>query len=1200
LKRLPQSIERLESRLLMADISGLRHFGPDVGTLAGTGGVQSPTGPEVTTWVLLDGVSGQPVATFAHGARINLREIPNRSFNIEAIVTGGTATGVAFGFDGNRNFRTDVEGEFTLRTAGAPLTAAVGTHAVVATPQAAAGGAPGRAAAATFSFVDAPAGPADTLVLSADTLEFGDVVVGQTLTRQVTLTNAGAAGQANVTVTSVTAGTGDFADDFGPDVTLAPGESRVVTVSFKPSRTGSRTGTLRVQHDGANTPLTVDLIGRGRNAPNPSDTLPAVTSTDPASGAAGVRRDKTIQVNLKLPNGPLNASTVNDANVQLVRVADQARVPAALRVAGDNSIRIDPDVTLDANTAYEIRVSAGVKDNTGAALAPANIGFTTGDTFVPAASVRTVTDLDPDWKFFKGDVGGAQNAGFNDAGWSAVDLPHTYNATDGQDGGGDFYTGVGWYRKSFDVPASFNGRETFIRFDGAFLMADVYVNGQFAGRHEGGFSAFAFDVTPLLVPGQANLVAVKVDNTPNAGVAPLSGSEILLGGADFTFFGGLYRGVDLISTSTAHVDLLDFASGGLYVKQQNVTDGVAQLQVVTKLRNDAALPRMLSVTTDILDAGGTRVATVTASQLVPGNTTVDVTQPVTINNPHLWNGVSDPHLYEVYVTVAENGTVVDTASDTTGLRYFRVDPDQGFFLNGRHLDLHGVNYHQDRINEGWAVEPVDQEQDVALMKEMGVNFVRMSHYQHHPETYDLLDQAGIITWSEIPYIYDSTDTPAFKANIEQQLREMIRQNFNSPSIAFWGLFNGLELDPVTEQLVPHLNDVAHQEDPSRLTTGATVTRNAQNSPINFFTDVIAYNNYFGWYRGNFEDFGAYADSFHSQFPDQPFGISEFGAGGSVRQHGENVTSIEPTDGTFHPEEYQSLFHEAQWKQMVGRDYLWAKTIFAMFDFAVDERTEGDTPGRNDKGLVTYDRETRKDAFYFYKSNWTDTPTLHLNSKRYSNRPTRTVDVKAYSNLDAVQLFVNGQLVGSRNGNEVNVYTWEDVQLAAGENMIEVVGTRNGVEYSDSAVWNAPASAPPTNGLTGVYFNNNRLIGSDLIRYDSNLSFDWGSGAPAGIQADGWSARFTGAILADKSEEYTFYALADDGVRVFVNGSLVIDDWNNGASGERSGKITLEAGKRYTITVEYFDNVGNASLNVSWSSAGTPKQTIPGANLFTSF
>jgi hypothetical protein len=284
--------------------------------------------------------------------------------------------------------------------------------------------------------------------------------------------------------------------------------------------------------------------------------------------------------------------------------------------------------------------------------------------------------------------------------------------------------------------------------------------------------------------------------------------------------------------------------------------------------------------------------------------------------------------------------------------------------------------------------------------------------------------------------------------------------------------------------------------------------------------------------------------------------------------------------------------------MTGRDYLWAKTIFSMFDFAVDERTEGDTPGRNDKGLVTYDRETRKDAFYFYKANWTDTPTVHLNSKRYTERPTRTVDVKAYSNLDSVQLFVNGQLVGARSGNDVNVFTWEDVQLAPGDNTIEITGTRNGVDYTDSAVWTAPANQPPANGLIGTYFNNKRLIGSDLIRYDGDLNFDWGTGAPAGIQADGWSARFTGSILADRSEEYTFYATADDGIRVFVDEVLVIDDWNNGASGERSGKFTLAAGQRYDIVVEYFDNTGGASLSVAWSSPTTPKQIIPAGNLFT--
>ena len=493
-------------------------------------------------------------------------------------------------------------------------------------------------------------------------------------------------------------------------------------------------------------------------------------------------------------------------------------------------------------------------------------------------------------------------------------------------------------------------------------------------------------------------------------IAPLSGNEILLGGADFTFFGGLYRGVDLITTSTAHVDVLDFASSGVYVKQQNVTDAHADLQVTTRVRNDAAIPRMLAVTVDLVDAGGVRVGTVTASQLVPAGTTIDVTQPVGVDNPHLWNGTADPYLYNVYVTVPENGTVVDTGTTRRACAISASTPTTASSSTAITSTCTAwTTTRTGSTRDGRWTRPT-RSRTSRSCGEMGVNFVRMSHYQHHPETYDLFDKTGIITWSEIPLIYDTTDTPEFKANIEQQLREMIRQNYNHPSVVFWGLYNGLELDTGDEQLVPHLNDVAHQEDPSRRRPRppSRATRRIADQLLHRRHRLQRLLRLVS--RRASATSADYADRSTSSSP-PAVRRSASSAPAAARQHGEKFTSIEATDGNFHPEQYQALFHEQQWAPDEGPGLPLGQDDLSMFDFAVDDRTRATPPAATTRAWSPTTGD-RKDAFYFYKANWTSTPTLHLNDARYTQRPTRLVTVKAYSNLDSVQLFVNDQLVAS--------------------------------------------------------------------------------------------------------------------------------------------------------------------------------------------
>ena len=839
------------------------------------------------------------------------------------------------------------------------------------------------------------------------------------------------------------------------------------------------------------------------------------------------------------------------------------------------------------------------------------------DSAADVRGPRQVMDLEPGWRFQKSNVSGAEAVSFDDAAWSTVDLPHTWNSQDGQDGGTEdvdtYYRGVGWYRKQLAVPDTLVGKQLFLKFDGASLVSNVYVNGTFVGEHRGGFAAFTFDVTDVLRPGETNVIAVKVDNANKDDVAPLSGDHVTLGGADFTFFGGLYRGVDLIATDPVHVTLTDYASPGVYLKQTNVSRASADVDVITKVLNDGTEGKNVTVVADVLDADGNRVTQLTSTHFVAAGHQVQFSQRTVLHNPHLWNGRLDPYLYEVQVKVMPDGAAEpsDVISQPLGLRYFRTDPQNGFFLNGERYDLNGLNMHQDRLDKGWAVADADLQQDVDLLKEVGATMVRLVHYQHAEHTYDLLDRAGIVTWTEIPYVFDDNASEAFELNIKRQLRELIRQNYNHPSIAFWGLFNALYSDEVANRLVPELRELAYAEDPSRKTIAATANRVEPGAKINHLTDSIGFNDYFGWYRGEHDDFGGWADDFHDSFPSRVLGVAEYGAGGSVRQHEEDPDYVATTPNSrlgWHSEEYQNEFHEAHWAQMAERDWLNYKLVFNIFDFAVDDRDEGDTAGRNDKGLVTYDRATKKDSFYFYKSNWSDEPTVYVSSRRFVDRPDNETYVKIYSNLDSVELKVNGVSLGVKTGNDVNVFTWEDVGLAGGANTIEAVGTRDGQTFTDTVTWNAPgnspAPAPPPasvggDGLSATYFDNVDLTGPSISRVDRTVDFDWGLASPDPlIDAETFSARWTGKVVPQFTETYTFTTSSNDGVRLWVDGRLIIDQWVPGRTSEYSGSIELIGGQKHDLVLEYFDNIDKASMKLHWESASRSRQIIPRDRLFT--
>jgi beta-galactosidase len=458
----------------------------------------------------------------------------------------------------------------------------------------------------------------------------------------------------------------------------------------------------------------------------------------------------------------------------------------------------------------------------------------------------------------------------------------------------------------------------------------------------------------------------------------------------------------------------------------------------------------------VTDGAANIVTTLTNVVTLAPATISNVVAGATIANPHLWNGLADPYRYQVFVEVWNGPTAVDLVAQPLGFRWFSVDPTNGFFLNGHYLDLHGVSLHQDWLHRGWALGNAERVTNFAVLKELGATALRLSHYEHAEHTYQLADENGIILWSEISLVNHITESPAFYANAKQQLRELIRQRYNHPSVICWGLFNEITLKsgPPPTRLVSQLAQLAAQEDPTRPSVSAANA--SDREPSNWCSELTAFNKYFGWYDGSLSGFGVWADSIHAAYPARRIGIGEYGAGANVSQHSEEPVKEPNAGGAFHPEEYQNLYHESHWQQMKARPFLWCKLIWNLFDFASDVRSEGSAPGRNDKGLVSYDRQLRKDAFYYYQANWTTNPMVHITGHTFTNRLTNTVTAKVYANCDSVEVFLTGSSQGRRASTNC-IFTWP-MTLLRGTNAVLAVGTRGSATVRDSLVWNAPVSS----------------------------------------------------------------------------------------------------------------------------------------------
>ena len=571
-----------------------------------------------------------------------------------------------------------------------------------------------------------------------------------------------------------------------------------------------------------------------------------------------------------------------------------------------------------------------------------------------------------------------------------VTIPHTWNAIDGQ-GTAQYYRGVCTYEKTFDRPEMKDGNQVYLEFRGANSSATVEVNGKELMTHDGGYSTFRVNITDVLA--DQNTVKVSVDNSPNDRVYPQK--------ADFTFYGGIYRDVYIITVDENHFDLDSYGSKGF--------------MITPNLDGDKAVIDFKTYSVGQADKIVVAVEGVGEVELTIGmeNGKQVATGSLTIENVHRWDGLDDPYLYTATASLYKNGEVVDEVTDRFGCREYSFDPEKGFFLNGRSYPLHGVSRHQDRKDMGNALTTKEHDEDMDLILEVGANSIRLAHYQHDQYFYDLCDEKGIIAWAEIPFI--TVFMPNGRENTISQMKELISQNYNHASIICWAISNEITLEGVTDELMDNhkvLNDLIHEMDPKRVSAMANLFLLETDSPLVQLPDIRGYNLYYGWYVGEMEDNDEWFDEFHRNHPDTVIGLTEYGADSVITKQ-----SPKPVKGDY-TESYMSVYHEHMLEMFSTRPYIWGTYVWNMFEFAAAGRDEAGDPGKNHKGLITFDRKQKKDAFYIYKAWWSDEPFVHLCGRRYHDRVEDTTEIKVYSNQKSVTLYVDGKEVGTVNGEHV--------------------------------------------------------------------------------------------------------------------------------------------------------------------------------------
>lgn len=670
-----------------------------------------------------------------------------------------------------------------------------------------------------------------------------------------------------------------------------------------------------------------------------------------------------------------------------------------------------------------------------------------GVTALNVLAAREVTSFNEGWLFKKGPFSSDPHRAAKQwsAGWDSVTVPHTWNAQDMQLKVNSFYEGVGYYKKNFHADEALKGKRVFLRFEGVGANTEVFVNDMLVGTHKGGYSAFAFEIGNNLNYGADNVILVKADNTARPDVIPVNHSL-------FGVYGGIYRPVWLVVTDQSNITVTDHASPGVYITQKNVSRQSADVKVKVKLDNATLAVDPLVLENTIYTQEGKRVASRSQQiNLTPQGTQV-FESDFTIKKPHLWHGRKDPYLYKIVTTLKRDGQVIDEVVQPLGIRKYEAIAGKGFYLNGEKYPMYGVCRHQDWWQIGSALHTEHHDHDLAEIMDVGATTVRFAHYQQSDYLYARCDTLGLIIWAEIPFVNRVTGFES--ENAHNQLREMIRQSFNHPSIYVWGLHNEVyHPHQYTAELTQSLHDLAKLEDPDRYTVAVNGYGHVEH-PVNQNTDIQGMNRYFGWYEKKVQDIKPWIEAMETEYPWQRFMLTEYGADANIDHQTEYLGDALNWTKPFYPETFQTKTHEYQWSVIAAHPYILASYLWNMFDFAVPMWGRGGVPARNLKGLVTFDRKLKKDSYYWYKANWSEEPVLYLTQRRNTDREKKNTSITIYSNVGTPVVYLNGRELPQPQKGYTDVhYIIDDVELDGGLNRITAQVAHSGEKLTDEIVWN---------------------------------------------------------------------------------------------------------------------------------------------------